>query len=128
MAREHDLGYGFLLTSVFEHFGISLQKKVGVQVTDEIGSSTLISCGFKIAKGATAGSEQGPRTPFTPVPGSSSSGTALNTLLQDQNRLKDELSEVKAALAEEKAMNAKCHEDLLSAITALTAQLSSPPP
>jgi len=29
-AIEHDLGYGFLLTSVFEHFGISLQKKVGV--------------------------------------------------------------------------------------------------
>ena len=56
-AREHDLGYGFLLTSVFEHFGISLQKKVGVQVTDEICSSTLISCGFKIAKGETAGSE-----------------------------------------------------------------------
>ena len=35
-AREHDLGYGFLLTSVFEHFGVSLQKKVGVQMTDEI--------------------------------------------------------------------------------------------
>jgi len=27
-AREHDLGYGFLLTSVFEHFEVSLQKKV----------------------------------------------------------------------------------------------------
>jgi len=24
IAREHDLGYGFLLTSVFEHFGIAL--------------------------------------------------------------------------------------------------------
>jgi len=29
-SREHDLGYGFLLTLAFEHFGISLQKKVGV--------------------------------------------------------------------------------------------------
>jgi len=96
-------------------------------VTDEIGSSTLISCGFKLAKGETAGSEQGPRTPFTLVPGCSSSGTSLDTLLQDQNRLKDEISEVKAALAEENALNAKCHEDLLSAITALMAQLSSPP-
>jgi len=126
-AREHNLGYGFLLTAVFEHFGISLQKKVGVQVTYEIGSSTLISCGFKIAKGETAGSNQGSRTPFTPVLGSSSSDTSLDTLLQDQNRLKDEISDVKAALVEEKVLNAKRHEDLLSAITALTAQLSSPP-
>jgi len=127
MVREHDLGYGFLLTSVFEHFGIALQKKVGVQVTDEIGSSTLISCGFKIAKGEPVGSEQGSRTPFTHVPGSSSSGTSLDTLLQDQNRLKDEISEVKVAPAKEKALNAKRQEDLLAAITALTAHLSSPP-
>jgi len=26
--RAHDLGYGFLLTKVFEHFGVELQKKV----------------------------------------------------------------------------------------------------
>ena len=39
--REHDLGYGFLLTLVFEHFGVSLQKDIGVQMIDEIGSSTL---------------------------------------------------------------------------------------
>jgi len=56
-SSEHDLGYGFLLTPVFEHFGVSLQKKVGVQVTDEIGSSILLSCGFKLAKGETAGSK-----------------------------------------------------------------------
>ena len=34
--REHDLGYGFLLTLVFEHFGVVLQKKIGVQMVDEI--------------------------------------------------------------------------------------------
>ena len=45
-SREHDLGYGFLLTLVFEHFGISLQKKVGVQMVDEIGNNTLMGCGF----------------------------------------------------------------------------------
>ena len=28
--REHDLGYGFLLTRVFEHFGVDLKKKVEV--------------------------------------------------------------------------------------------------
>ena len=69
-SREHDLGYDFLLTLVFEHFGISLQNKVGVQVTDEIGSITLLSCGFKLAKGETAGSKQGPQTAkfSTPLP------------------------------------------------------------
>ena len=28
--RDHDLGYSFLLTRVFESFGVKLQKKVGV--------------------------------------------------------------------------------------------------
>jgi len=58
-SRDHDMGYGFLLISVFEHFGIPLQKKVGLQVTDEIGS-TLLGCGFKITKGGSAASKQGP--------------------------------------------------------------------
>jgi len=71
--REHDLGYGFLLTLVFEHFGVSLQKKVRVQMVDEIGSSTLMGCGFHLIKGAQAASKQGPRAPFHPVPGPSSS-------------------------------------------------------
>ena len=52
-----------------------------MQMTDEIGSSILISCGFKIAKGADTASEQGPRTPFTPIPSPSSSGASLDTLL-----------------------------------------------
>ena len=75
------MGYGFLLTSNFKHFGVSLQKRVGVQIKDEIDSSTLISCGFMIAKGEAAASEQEPQTPFTPVPCPSSSGTSLDTLL-----------------------------------------------
>jgi len=28
--REHDLGYGFLLTLVFYHFGVALQKNMGL--------------------------------------------------------------------------------------------------
>ena len=96
-------------------------------MTDEIGSITVISCDFKIAKGETAASEQGPITPFTPVPGPSSSGASLDTLLQDQNRLKDELTEVQEVLAEEKALNAKRHEDLLSVLSALTTKLTLPP-
>ena len=49
--REHDLGYGFLLTHVFEHFGVDMKKKVGVQMIDEIGSSTLIGYGFTLDEG-----------------------------------------------------------------------------
>jgi len=48
--RAHDLGYGFLLTRVFEHFGVELRKKVDAQVIDEIGSSTIIGCGFALIK------------------------------------------------------------------------------
>jgi len=73
--REHDLGCGFLLTRVFKHFVVDLKKKVGVQMIDEIGSSTLMGCGFTLVKGPA--SEQGTRTPFPLVPGSSSSGRLL---------------------------------------------------
>ena len=49
--REHDLGCRFLLTLVFEHFGVVLQKKMGVQMADEIGSSTPMGCDFTLVKG-----------------------------------------------------------------------------
>jgi len=49
-------------------------------------------------------------------------------LLHDQSRLNDELTEVKAALVEEKALNATCHEDLMFILSTLTAKFSSPPP
>jgi len=42
--------------------------------------------------------------------------------------LKTELAEVKEALAEEKAQNAKHREDLLALLSALSAKLSPPPP
>jgi len=35
-------------------------------MTDEIGGSTLINCGFKIANDETVASKQRPRTPFNP--------------------------------------------------------------
>ena len=69
----------FLLTRVFEHFGVDLKKKVGVQMIDEIGSTTLMGCGFTLVEGPA--SEQGTKTPFAPVPGSSSSGPSVETLL-----------------------------------------------
>ena len=76
----------------------------------------------------TAGSKQGPQTPFTPVPGSSSSEPFVDALLLDQSRLKTELAEVKAALAVEKVLSAKCHEALMSILSILTAKFPSPPP
>ena len=93
--REHDLGYGFLLTLIFEHFGVVFQKKMGVQMVDEIGSSTLMGYDFTLVKGEQTASEQGPRTPFAPVPGTSSSEPSVDALLQDQSRLKTELAEEK---------------------------------
>ena len=56
-SKDHDMGYGFLLKSVFEKLGIPLQKRIGFQVSDEIGNSTLIGCGFKVTKGCSATSE-----------------------------------------------------------------------
>jgi len=56
--RRHDLGYGFLLTMVLEHFRVELQNKVGAQVIDEIGSSTLMGCDFDLAHRGQIAKEQ----------------------------------------------------------------------
>jgi len=32
-SKDHDMGYGFLLTSVFDELGIPLQKKVDFQIS-----------------------------------------------------------------------------------------------
>jgi len=45
--------------------------------------------------------------------------------LQDPITLKEEIAEVKQALTEEKTLNTKRYEDLLSAFLALTTQISS---
>jgi len=60
--RTHDLGYGFLLTRVFEHFGVELKKKVDAQVIDEIGSSTIMGCGFALIKAGDRGEAQSANT------------------------------------------------------------------
>ena len=56
-----------------------------------------------------------------------SSEPSVDALLQDHPQLKNELTEIKEALAEEKAQNAKRHEDLL-ALYLLSAKFSPPPP
>jgi len=62
------MGYGFLLTSMFEKLRIPLQKKVGFQISVEIDNSTLIGCGFKVTKDGSATSEHGLHTPLGPIP------------------------------------------------------------
>ena len=56
-SKDHDMGYGFLLTSVFEQLEIPLQKRADFQVSDEIGSITLVGCGLKVKKVGITGSE-----------------------------------------------------------------------
>ena len=63
-----------------------------------------------------------------PISGSSSSKPSVDALLLDQSRLKTELAEVKATLAEVKVLNANRHEDLMSIPSILTAKFSSPSP
>jgi len=66
--RAHDLGYGFLLTKVFEHFGVELKKKVDAQVIDEKGSSTIMGCSFALIKVDDRSEDQGVQIPSVPVP------------------------------------------------------------
>jgi len=66
--RAHDLGYGFLLTRVFEHFGVELRKKVDAQVIDEVGSSTIVGCGFVLIKADDRRADQGAQTPSVLAP------------------------------------------------------------
>ena len=56
-SKDHDMGYGLLLTFVFEQLGIPLQKRVSLQITGEIGGSTLIRCSFHVKNGGSASSE-----------------------------------------------------------------------
>ena len=107
---------------MFEELGIPLQKRVGFQVDDEIGRNTLVGCRFTVTKHRSASSEQGPQPPFGPVPRSTSTSSTptFHTLVRDQILFKGEISAMKG----EKALNAKHHENLLSAFSALTAKFT----
>jgi len=62
------LGYGFLLTEVFGHFGVELKKRVDAQVFNEIGSSTIMGCGFAFIKAGDHRADQGAQTAHIPAP------------------------------------------------------------
>jgi len=126
--RAHDLGYGFLLTRVFEHFRVERQKKVDAQVIDVVGSSTIMACGFDLIRAGDPSPEQGVQTPTLPVPHVSSSQPSNPTPPQEQQHLQDEITILKGVFQDEKALNAKHHEDLVALLTALQAKLSPPAP
>jgi len=126
--RAHDLGYGFLLTRVFKHFGVELQKKVDAQVIDEVASSTIMGSGSDLIQVDDLSVEQGVQTPTLPVPHPSLCQLAASAPPQEQQHLHDEITALKGAFQEEKELNAKCHEDLLALLTTLQAQLSPPAP
>jgi len=124
--RAHDLEYGFLLTRVFEHFGVELKKKVDAQVIDEISSSTIMGCGFALIKAGDRSEDQGVQTPGVPVPRPTPSQPATSTSHSTQQLLQDEITALKGALQEEKELNTKRHADLLALLTALQPKPSAP--
>jgi len=96
-----------LLTRVFEYFGVELHKNVGVQVIDEIDSSTLMGCGFSLVQDEVPGSEQGLQTLTPPVPRGSSRRLSLEALQQEQHQFQSELIAVKGVLVEKKEPSAQ---------------------
>jgi len=38
-SKDHDMGYGFLLTSVFKHLGIPLQRKWGCRSVTRLAAA-----------------------------------------------------------------------------------------
>ena len=105
-----------------------LTRRVEAQVVDEIGTDTLLGCGYEVGEGSV--SKQGRRPPRPPVSGQPS--IKVEAVLEDNARLRDELSAVKAALAEEQALYAKRHEDLLALLSTLAPSIPplqmKPPP
>jgi len=114
--RVHGLGYGFLLTRVFEHFGVELKKKVDAQVIDEIGSSTIMDFGFALIKAGDRSEDQGLQTPSVPAPRPAQSQPAAPMSPSSQQLLQDEITALKGAFQGEKELNAKRHADLLIAL------------
>jgi len=117
--RANDLGYGFLLTKVFEHFGVELKKKIDAQVIDEIGSRTIMGCGFALIKAGDRSDDQGVQTPSVPIPRPTPSQPAAPTSPSSHQLLQDEIIALKGAFQEEKELNAKRHAGLLALLTAL---------
>jgi len=47
---------------------VELRKRVDAQVIDEVGSSTIMGCGFVLIKAGDRRADQGAQTPSVPAP------------------------------------------------------------
>ena len=111
---------------MFEYFGVELQKKVDAQVIVEVGSSTIMGCGFDLIQEGDPSLEQGVQTPTPHVSRCSSNQPPHLALPQEQQCLQDKITAMKGAFQEEKKLSAKRHENLLAILTALQAKPSPP--
>jgi len=95
-------------------------------VIDEIGSSTIMGCGFALIKGGDHSEDQGVQTPSVPVPRLTPSQPTASTSTSSQQQLHDEITALKGALQAEQELNAKRHVDLLALLTALQPKPPAP--
>ena len=86
---------------------------------DEIGSSTIMGCGFALFKAGDHSEDQRVHTPSVPAPRPTPSQPAASTSTSSQQQLHDEITALKSALQADQELNAKRHADLLALLTAL---------
>ena len=72
---------------MFEHFGVEFQKKMDAQVIDEVGSSTIMGCGFDLIRAGDPSAQQGVQTPTPLVSRPSSSQPYDPAPPQEQHHL-----------------------------------------
>ena len=80
-----------------------------------------MGCGYSLVPGTVCRAEQVARTPAPLVPHGTSSRPTLEGHQAD-------ITEVKEALAADKELSVKHHEDLLALLAALNSKLSPPAP
>jgi len=121
---------------------VELKKRVDAQVIDEVGSSTIMACGFALIKAGDCRADQGAQTlsvpapdrseyqgvqtPPVPVPRPTQRQPAAPTTVSSLQRLQDDLTALQRAFQEEKELNAKRHADLLVLLTALQPKPPTP--
>ena len=91
------VGYVLCYLLCLRSLGFLCRRMWVFQVSDEIGSSTLVGCGFTVTKDSSTGSEQVSQTPFGLVPRSVSLSNThtIDTSVLDQILLKGEISVVR---------------------------------
>jgi len=111
-------------------------------VIDEVGSSTIMGCGFILIKagdrrddqGAQTPSvpapdrseDQGVQTPSVPVPRPTHRQPAASTAVCSLQRLQADLTALQREFNEEKELNAKRHADLIALLTVLQPKPAAP--